>query len=46
MFWWVFKMLSQFTATLCGLCNIVDGIYRSARGFALLLIRSNLASRS
>lgn len=28
-----FKMLSQFTATLCELCTIVDGIYPSAKGF-------------
>lgn len=42
----VFLNISQFTATLCGLCTIVDGIHPSAKGFALLLVRSNLASRS
>lgn len=41
-----FLNISQFTATLCGLCTIVDGIHPSAKGFALLLVRSNLASRS
>lgn len=41
-----FETLSQFPATLCGLCTIVDGIHPSAKDFALLLVRSNLASKS
>lgn len=41
-----FLMLSQFIATLCGVCTTADEIHPSAKGCPLLLMRNSLASRS